>query len=76
MPDDSCKWFESWWFHGLQINQCVEYWPNDGCCHEALSPHDGEKCPWHGYPNGPAEIKGPDAALVSAVKRLGKGPEE
>jgi hypothetical protein len=36
--------------------QCLEYWK--GNCHESLSPRNGKKCPYKGYPEGPMSGEG------------------
>ena len=49
MSESDCQFYQPWEDHGVRIAQCLEYWQGD--CHEALSPHDGQPCPWpNGYP--------------------------
>ena len=63
--DCGCQWYTPWEDHGVRISQCLEYWQGD--CHEALSPHYGQSCPWpNGYPcpprmDNPAPLNQPPA---------------
>jgi len=48
MTDKTCSNYESWMDNGVLINECLEYW--QGHCHDQMSPHAGQPCPWSGYP--------------------------
>jgi len=66
-----CQFYQSWSDHGVQISQCLEYW--QGLCHEPMSPHDGQDCPWpNGYPcaprmDNPAPLIKEESALAGPV---------
>ena len=59
MSDKPCDYYMPWEHHGAKMAQCVEIW--QGTCHEPLSPHAEQPCPFNGgYPNSPAlPILGP-----------------
>ena len=59
MTDKPCTWYTPWEDHGHRVAQCLEYW--QGICHEPLSPHAEQPCPFNGYPNSPPlPVLGPE----------------
>lgn len=50
---ETCKFYQAWcnMEPGLPIAECVEIY--QGLCGETLSAHNGDTCPWGGYPFGP-----------------------
>jgi len=78
MTDDHCQNYTSWMDHGVLINQCLEFYK--GMCSELLSPHNGDVCPWAGYPcpaddgegRWKAPLLSPDELLAQRVGELDK----
>ena len=75
-----CPFYQAWrdMEPGLPIAECVEIYK--GLCGETLSPHDGDACPWGGYPLGPDDGEGrwkaPEARLVENVAKLDNQVED
>lgn len=61
-PMSKCQHYQSWMHHGVNINECLEYY--QGKCHDTLSPRNGKPCPFNGYPcpadTGEGRWKPPD----------------